>query len=76
MKITITVEEQIPYTSDYCVGTIRIDPDALYHWANAPLIEAIDAMKDRVSKTVASEMEKRGIKLGEDWLRLPNKKPL
>jgi len=67
MKITIKITEYVPYTttkvvSEASISAEEIDQDVLG--------ETVKRLRADVDRRVAEEMERRGIVLGADGLRL------
>lgn len=62
MKITIIVEQQIPYTAGTCVEERQINPVVLYQSRFEIAGKVIREMLESV-ETVCAEMEKHGTRI-------------
>jgi hypothetical protein len=70
MKITITITEYVPYTTAKAVAEASISAEEIDQARFDVLGETVKRLRADVDRRVAEEMERRGIVLGEDGLRL------
>lgn len=73
MKVTIKVQDSVPYTDIVVVAEAGIDAEELDSYKNAglALCALVIKLRREIKQRVEEEMKARNIVLGSDGLRLP-----